>query len=65
MLSTLQEQSAALVAIRITHGVGEILPSFADGAAMREEQNLDRNCQAGMQSEHHDEENAGGLRISS
>lgn len=47
----------------VLHRVGRLSRGVRDGASMREEQNLDRDGKAGMQSNDDDEEDARWLCV--
>ena len=47
----------------VLHRVGRLRRDVRNRAAVGEEQNLDRDGQTGVQSDHDDEENAGGFRV--
>lgn len=65
--NNLEEHPAAITA-RITlgsvlHRIIRLCGDIGYRAAMSEEQNLDRDGQAGVQSDDNDEQNARGLRV--
>ena len=47
----------------ILHRVGRLCRDIRNRAAVRKEQDLDRDSQASMQSDHYDEQDAGWLRV--
>jgi hypothetical protein len=62
----LEEHSALTTSITlgsVLHRVGRLCRNIRNRASMREEQNLDRDGQAGVQSDNDDEQNARRLRV--
>ena len=56
--------TCARIALRgVLHRVGRLRRDVGNRAAVCEEQDLDRNGQASVQSNHDDEQDAGGLRV--
>lgn len=56
-------RSACIILRGVLHRVRGLRRDVRDGAAMREEQDLDRDGQAGVQSDDDDEEDAGGFCV--